>query len=361
MSNVALLGPAVLAVAVASRVLAKSSAASRPRAASAVRPAGPPAVQLGHTFADPDVGLLRAAVTREDWDGLAAVLQPCRDRGDHSRLTWLISCLDELPGDFLLKIGDQRPEDPLARTLAGARQVTWAWDARTGARASQVSREQFDLFHERLRGAEAQLYAAVELDPETAAPWTFLVTSSRGLQHGVDVTRRRFEAGVRRAPDHLGLHAAMLQQICAKWSGSHEEMHAFARESLAKAPAGSNLGALTAHAHMEHWLDLPREERTAYIRDPAVAQELRDAAAVSVLHPAYAPTESPFPALNAFAVAFWLAGDHDSARQMFERIGDHPTRYPWGYCGNAGQVFATARQECTQAQTGKRGTAKRAK
>ncbi|MCC9307115.1 hypothetical protein LN042_08375 [Kitasatospora sp. RB6PN24] len=342
--------PAAITGAVVLRAAAKrGTSPSR----SAARRSGPPPVSLAHDHDDPEVTALRTAVTGGDWDGVAAVLRPCRDQGDHGRLTWLVGCVQDLPGDFLLEIGRSRSDDPLARTVCGARHVAWAWEARSGARASQVTREQFDLFHERLRAAEEHLYAAVESDPDSAAPWCFLTTASRGLEHGHDVTRRRFEAGVRRAPTHVALHSAMLQQVCAKWGGSHEEMHGFARESFAKAPPGSGMGVLIAEAHIEHWLDLPKADDAAYIRSPEVVEELRRAAAASVLHPDYSPTESPYPALNAFALAFWLAGDRASARQLFERIGDHPTRFPWAYYGNPGQVFANARQECMKAKPAK--------
>ncbi|MDH6109274.1 hypothetical protein P3T36_000046 [Kitasatospora sp. MAP12-15] len=350
MSNLSLLTPAAIAFAVVLRAASKRRASP---SSPAARPAGPAPVSLDHDHGDPELTALRTAVTRGDWDGVAAVLQPCRDRGDHARLTSLVTCVQDMPGNLLLDIGRSRSDDPLARTVSGARHVAWAWEARSRAQASRVSREQFDLFHERLRGAEEHLYAAVELDPDSAAPWTFLTTASRGLEHGHDVTRRRFEAGVRRAPTHVALHSALLQQVCAKWSGSHEEMHGFARESLAKAPPGSGLGMLTAEAHIEHWLDLPSPDDAAYMRSPEVVEELRQAAAASVLHPDYSPTESPYPALNTFALAFWLAGDLASARQLFERIGDHATRFPWAYCGNPGQVFAKARQECKKAKPAK--------
>ncbi|AUG75467.1 hypothetical protein CFP65_0504 [Kitasatospora sp. MMS16-BH015] len=344
MSNLSFLGPVLIAGFLAARAVGKRGTGSG-RSASGVKP-----VPLGHNHDDPELTKLRGAVTGKDWEAVAAILQPCRDRGDHSRLNWLIGSVDGLGGDFLLEIGGSRPKDALARTVCGARHVGWAWEARSGARASQVSREQFELFHQRLALAEEHLYAAAELDPDAAAPWYFLTTVSRGLEHGPEVTRRRFEAGRRRSPGDLNLHLAMLQQVCAKWSGSHEEMHAFAREARAQAAPGSSLGALSAHAHLEQWLDLTNGEDAAYITQPEVILDLRKAAAESVLHPEYAPTESPYPALNAFAMAFWLADDKVSARQLFELIGDRPTASPWQLYGDPGRVFATARQQCKKAK-----------
>ncbi|MEY9838628.1 hypothetical protein [Streptacidiphilus sp. EB103A] len=336
MSNLSLLVAAGFGASIAARAYANRKPAT----------GGPKAVPIDPGYGDPELTALRKAVTAADWSATAAILQPCRDRGDHARLTWLTIAVEDLGSKFLLKLPEQRPDDPLALTLSGVRQVARAWEARSGAYASQVSQQQFRTFHELLRTAEEHLYTAVELDPESATPWHALTNASRGLGHGLEVTRRRFEAGVRRAPHHVALHSAMLQQLCAKWGGSHEQMHEFARESLAQAPPGSAMGLLTATAHLEHWLDLPEGERAGYMRGYQVRAELDRAAAVSVLHPGFAPSESPCTALNAFAMAYWLAGDRRSAKELFRRIGDRPTRQPWGYAGNPGQVFARARQEC---------------
>jgi hypothetical protein len=204
------------------------------------------------------------------------------------------------------------------------------------------------VFHERLRVAEEYLYTAVELDPDSAAPWYTLCVTSRGLEHGADITRRRFEAGVKRAPGHVGLHRQMLQQLCAKWGGSHEEMHAFAAKAFAAAPPGSGLGEIVAQAHLEHWLDLEQGPDDLYVRHAEVLGELRRAARASVFHPAFAPTSSPYTALNAFAMAFWLADDKETAGRLFERIGDHATKAPWRYRGDPERVFAVARQDCVK-------------
>ncbi|WP_157597409.1 hypothetical protein [Streptacidiphilus rugosus] len=338
MSSFPLVVPAVIAAGAAVRALANR----KPTPAAA---RGPKPVPIDLTFGDPELAALRQAVSSGNWPAAEAILQPCRDRGDHARLTWLIGGIEESGGNFLLELPRQHPDNPLVRTVSGARHVAWAWEARGRASGAHVSQDQFRIFHERLRTAEEHLYAAIELDPKSAAPWCSLTTSSRGLQHGHDVTRRRFEAGVRRAPHHVALHAQMLQQVCEKWGGSHEEMFAFARNALAEAPPGSAMGLLVAYAHLERWLDLPKGEDAAYIRGAEVRAELKAAAQASVLHPAFAPTESPYVALNAFAVAFWLAGERASATEMFRRIGDHPTRFPWAYVGDPARLFAKARQE----------------
>jgi hypothetical protein len=346
---------AIAAVAAASviRGLSKGYGAQRGRRAAgkAGRAAQADTVKpvpIDRSFGDPELAVLRQAARVADWPGMEAVLRPVRERGDFERLTFLIGNVEDLGGDFLLKLPEQLPGDPLALSVAGARHSAWAWEARTGYRASQVSEEQFRMFHERLRVAEEYLYTAVELDPAGAAPWHTLCVTGRGLEHGAPITRRRFEAGIRRAPDHIGLHRQMLQQLCAKWGGSHDEMHAFARKAFDAAPPGSGLGELVAQAHLEHWLDLEQGPDDVYIRDAAVVQELHRAADASVFHPAFAPTSSPHTALNTFAMAFWLADDKETAGRLFERIGDHATKAPWRYRGDPERVFAVARQDCVK-------------
>ncbi|MBS2533244.1 hypothetical protein KGQ20_10710 [Catenulispora sp. NF23] len=325
------------------RKAAARARARRPSETEAIKP-----VPIDRSHGDPELAALRQAARITDWPTVEEILRPVRDRDDFERLTFLIGNIEDLGGDFLLKLPNQLPSDPLALTVAGARHSAWAWEARTGYRASQVSEEQFKVFHDRLRVAEEYLYTAVELDPANAAPWYTLCVTSRGLEHGADVTRRRFEAGIKRAPGHVGLHRQMLQQLCAKWGGSHEAMHAFATKVFDAAPPGSGLGELVAQAHLEHWLDLEQGPDDVYIRDAAVVQDLRRAADASVFHPAFAPTSSPYTALNTFAMAFWLADDKDSAGRLFERIADHATKAPWRYRGDPERVFAVARQDCVK-------------
>jgi hypothetical protein len=330
-------------------------AANRRVARSKARKATPPQpVALDVTLGDPELRRLREAAGRGDWPAMAAILEPVRARGDFDRLTWLINGIETVAEGWLFPLADKYPDDALVRTVVGARTVAWAWEARSGARADQVTQEQFKLFHERLTRAEDHLFAAVELDPTSAAPWYPLLLASRGLEHGADVSRRRFEAGTARAPFDVGMHSQLLQQLCAKWGGSHEETHAFARESMLTAPQGSAMGLLVATAHLEHWLDLPRGEDTAYMRDPAVLASLREAAGRSVDHPAFGPTSTPYTALNAFAMAFWLAGDRPTAHRLFERIGDNVTQSPWQYMGKPGAVYAVARTECENAHKNER-------
>jgi hypothetical protein len=342
--------PAAAAVAVGIRAVS-----SRKASRTTARTAGVDPVPIDPTYGDLELGTLRRATAVRDWPAMAAILGAARERSDYERLTFLLAGIEDLDGEHVLTLLAQDPDDRLVATVGGARAVAWAWEARTKARATLVSQEQFRIFHDRLRLAEEHLYRAVELDPDSAAPWFSLLVSCRGLQHGEDIARRRFEAGVRRAPYHSGLHRQMLQQLCRKWGGSDEKALAFARESVLKAPPGGALGGLVAEAHAEAWLDLTEEERATYMGTPEVVASLNEAAALSVDHPDFrrVPHTVALWALNAFAMTFWLAGEYTAAWRMFVRIGDYPTPAPWHYRGNPSAVFAMARAECKSGKQGK--------
>jgi hypothetical protein len=303
----------------------------RPRAALA---------RVDLSFGDPRLAALREAAAAGRWPEIRALLDGAVHSGDCEELTWLVEGLMMVAGSerWLGEVTRAEPRDPLALLVSGARHVEWAWEARTRQRAQNVSREQFEVFHARLRAAEDLLYEVAEAVPEWVAPWYFLQISGRGLQVGPQVAARRFEASVRRCPAHLAAHRQHLQQICRKWGGSHEEMHAFAREAMLAVPPGGTLGELVAVAHLEHWLDLQDDSAdmeggrgTEYLRGADVIVSLYEAAERSVHHPDYPRRRDWTRGFNTFAMAFALAGEREAAADLFRVLDGSVTEFPWMY------------------------------
>ncbi|RNL73975.1 hypothetical protein EBF04_02140 [Streptomyces sp. I6] len=288
---------------------------------------------------DPDAGRVREAAAAADWAAVRDLLEGRPESRDRTVLLWVVgdtAGVERWIGDVL----KTEPESALALTVAGIRYVRWGWEARTSARAKDVSREQFEVFHSRLRQAEEWLYEAAELEPGWTSPWHVLQVTGRGLQVGQVTARRRFEAAVRRHPYHLGAHTQQLQQVCEKWGGSHEEMHAFARESVFNAPGGTPLGRLVPDAHIEEWLSLDSGPDAAYMRRPEVVESLRRAADHSYRHPDFVHEGSSLGLLNSFAMAFSLAGDRAGARECFQATQGRVTESPWRYLNGSDPVAA---------------------
>ncbi|UWP85648.1 DUF4034 domain-containing protein [Dactylosporangium fulvum] len=237
------------------------------------------------------------------------------------------------------------PQDSLRALVQGAAGVQWAWDARGSRFARFTRRSQFQEFHRRLVLVERTLWEVVAVDEADPAPWTFLVTSARGLQVSRVEAQRRFAGAVRHAPFNNVAHAQMLQYLCGKWFGSHDEMFAFARSAAETAPTGSLLPALIAIAHLERWMALTAEEDWSYMRHPEVRAELRVAAERSIWHAEHRHTVGWLRACNSFALAFSLARDWPSAARVFDGLGNRVTDN-WHYVvGPARLRFRMARRK----------------
>ena len=204
--------------------------------------------------------------------------------------------------------------------------------SRTAAQPHHVSRNQFAAFFTILGEAEGHLRQAIALDESWAAPWSVLVTSGRGLQIGLEEITYRFENAVARCPGHLTAHEQMLQALCRKWAGSHEQMHAFAA-AAANGTHRATLAHLAAVAHIELWFDLRSVlARHRYMRQQAVRGSLETAAEASIFRTDYhVPAEAPYNAANHFAMAFSLAGMPREARRAFALTEGVVTKVPWGY------------------------------
>ncbi|MGW2016450.1 hypothetical protein [Streptomyces sp. NPDC001927] len=291
--------------------------------------AGRPAATVQPDSGDPEVRRVREAAATADWRTVRAVLEARPESEDRTELLWAVGDTDGV--ERWIEPVMEKESDALPRLVAGIRHISWGWEARTGARAKDVSREQFEVFHTRLRTAERLLYEVAEREPGWTSPWYGLQITGRGLQVGQTTARRRFEATVRRDPYHQGAHQQQLQQVCEKWSGSHEEMHAFARAAAFGAPAGTPLGQLVAIAHIEQWLSLDAGSDAAYMRRPEVTDSLRQAADHSYRHPDFVRRGGWLQVLNTFAMAFSLAGDRASARECFLATEGRVTEFPWYY------------------------------
>ncbi|WP_256355851.1 hypothetical protein [Streptomyces sp. PKU-EA00015] len=305
--------------------------------------AGRPVAQVQKDSGDPDVRRVREAAAAADWTTVREVLEARPESEDRTELLWAVGDTAGVER-WIAGVLEAEPEATLPRLVAGIRHISWGWEARTGARAKDVSREQFEVFHSRLRTAEQWLYEVAEREPQWTSPWYGLQITGRGLQVGQTTARRRFEATVRRDRHHLGAHQQQLQQVCDKWGGSHEEMHAFARESAFSAPGGTPLGQLVAIAHIEEWLSLDDGPDAVYMRRPEVTASLREAADHSFRHPDFVRRGGWIQVLNTFAMAFSLAGDNTAARDCFQATGGRVTEFPWYYLNGSDPAAAYRKQ-----------------
>lgn len=274
-----------------------------------------------------------------DWEAVKTALAPFDLGRDHHVLGQLAD-LDGVQDWIGRAVEEDKEHRALALLISGARHISWGWEARTSARAVDVTQEQWRVFHERLHIAEEQLFEAAELRPEWVTPWRRLLTSGRGMSLGPAVNETRFDAGLRRDPLDLDIHTERLAQLQPRWGGEPGQALAFAREAFAGAPDGHRLGCVVAMAYVEEWVE---SDDSDCLQQPRIRTELREAAERSILHHAYERGLGWQGDYNMFAMALSLAGS-STASNVFRELDGAFTEWPWTFMADPQKAYARFRK-----------------
>jgi hypothetical protein len=291
-------------------------------------PAPAPAVSINPYLHDVGAARLQVALLKRDWSTARDILvsAPSSDM-----LSFYMRITADTPGvqDWIEGPVRDEPDSVWPLLVRGAHAVYWAWEARGGGAADTVSREAWNVWFDRLRQAENSLDAALEIDPNCAEAWHYLIILGRARQLPAEERWRRFEGLLAADPHHLFGHEQMLTALMAKWSGSDEEMFEFARSRAAANP-GTLIPVLVARAHFEY-ADRHYEVRNDHFGKDEVGEEVMEAARASIWHPDYKSTLLAATAWNTFAMALTLADYFESANIILDTIADDwICEYPWG-------------------------------
>ncbi|MEU4094719.1 hypothetical protein [Streptomyces sp. NPDC026673] len=228
------------------------------------------------------------------------------------------------------------PEDPDAALVRADLRIHQAWEIRSGARAAEVSPEQFKAFFALLKDAVPVIGAAAELNPADPVPWRIALTHARGMQSSREIFDAYWTEAVERAPHHYGCHASALQYLCAKWYGTHREMFDFAEQAAEEALPGSKINALPLLAAVEYEIVAGGPAAD----DPSGADSIpphRVAAAVDralELSGWYDPGDPEAAGFrNHLVLMLVRAGRWEEALRVFRAIGVHATSFPWAHLG----------------------------
>ncbi|MGW2031573.1 hypothetical protein [Streptomyces sp. NPDC001356] len=289
---------------------------------------------------DTRVLALVEAAEAGDWEAVKAASAPFDLGRDHQVLGELAD-LDGVQDWIGRAVEEDKEHRATALLISGARHIIWGWEARTAARAVDVTQEQWRVFHERLDIAEEQLLEAAELRPEWITPWRRLLTSGRGMSLGPAVNEARLDAALRRDPLDLETHIEWVSHLQPRWGGEPGEALAFARKAFAGAPEGHRLGCVIARAHIEDWVE--SDNKNCLIQ-PAIQDELLEAAEHSILHPSYVRHPGWQEDFNTFAMALSLASERLALPRVFRELRGAYTEWPWKYMAKPEQMYARARR-----------------
>jgi hypothetical protein len=260
--------------------------------------------------------------------------------------TMLVRFAGDIDGieDLLAGVLATDPEDAAASALLGSHLAGAAWKIRTAQRAEHVSQDQFRRFHAGLRRAEQVLIDGAARHPADPAIWTQRLMTARGLGLGLSEVQRRYDRVAAVDPHHLHAQTHLLQSLCPKWSGTFEQVHAFARDRMLAAPKGAPNAVLVVQGHLEHWGELPSGQDRDYLAGPAVRNEIYEAATRSVWDPGFTHGPGWVMVRNTFALVFSLMSDERAAAAQFQAVGPHDGASPWNqFFGDAAAEFVQRR------------------
>lgn len=295
-----------------------------------------PQVVLDPALGDPTALELCDRLEAGDWRPAHLFLQSLRDWSQRDFYIEVFRNWDGRP-DWVERWWEAHPDSAVANLMRGAHSVHWAWEARGYDYGDSVEDEGARLFFERLRGAEADLRRAAELDPADPTPWSLLLRCCRGLEQGQKQAEQLYTELLARDPLHRSGHSQMLQTVAPKWGGSRERMWAVARSASQRAPEGHGLHALLVEAHLEASF-----EEEGYFSRAEVREDVMAAYKRSLGSPRHQETLHTAHDRNLFACALWLCGFAEEAGGELEVLGDRITRVPWGYFGDPVAVFREA-------------------
>ncbi|MFH8379888.1 hypothetical protein ACH4E7_02935 [Kitasatospora sp. NPDC018058] len=289
--------------------------------------------------ADPEGEAVEAAARAGDWRSAAAYLEAAGTDWD---LRWYrLGHLSNAAADddtFVKAWLAERPNDPGAALVHADAMVALAGKLRGAKTAKHTTQEQFDAFHRVLAESEAACRRAAELAPADPSPYIAQIWIAVGLGWSHERFQALWAEIVSRAPHHFGAHTAALQYWCAKWRGSHELMHEFARKAAASAPAGDLLAALPLFAVFEQEI---RDGNDAIFRLPETAAAV-DAAWREVAQAPLGHHRLP-QVRHVLAYSLEGVGRHAEAVQQFQLIGPFCGAFPWNYYSNPLKEFGNSR------------------
>lgn len=218
------------------------------------------------------------------------------------------------------------PESPTPRVALGRLWISYAWQARGSGAAKDLSVRQTTVFQDRLTRAAKILEEARGLLEKCPAVFVELLTLARGLGWPRDEAFKLYQQAVAWAPEYQYIHEAMAHYLQPKWNGAPGEWE-YVAEQFAKANEngiGDEQYTRLALLMSGDWDFGPAGERL--FAGSALSWER--------VRKGFRDIERRYPGssqnLSFFAYFACLAGDKETAREVFGRIGENYSVPVWG-------------------------------
>jgi hypothetical protein len=229
---------------------------------------------------------------------------------------------------------EKLPDTPVGNLIKGAGTINLAWKARGRGDAKTVSEVGWVMFHDYLHTAGKHLTRASQQDAEDPTPFAFLQTVAMGLELERKFAQTWLQEALKRDPTNQQAHLRHLWVLCKKWGGSHEEMYAFARETMQRIPWDSTLNSILYCAFHEHYLyfiafDQDQLGARRFIMDNQIRAESIAVYEKSLKNRKVITQAADYYPHNLTAWWFLTLKVPEVVRVETKKIGPYFTKYPW--------------------------------
>ncbi len=212
------------------------------------------------------------------------------------------------------------PESPTPRVALGNLYVSWAWKARGGGWGSEVTEEGWRLMRERLEKAREHLEDAERLPVKDPELYRAFLSVALGQGWPREEMEAVFKKGVELDPDYQQLYESKAYFLLPRWYGEPGEWEAFAQQT-ADARGGEEGDIL----YMAIARSQAATEGAEFFRNTRISYQRMKLGFEASLrrYPDYVWE------MNSYCYFACIAGDRDTARQLFQKIGDRWEKEVW--------------------------------
>lgn len=239
-------------------------------------------------------------------------------------------------GDFQTQIQDwhNRHQTALSNTFMGALHTFLAWEERSGARADEVSEEQFEGFRKYLHKSLEYFETAINIDSELAEAYSFSIPTLMGLSVDLDVIIDKFEKAIALDPINTKAYMATAGALNPKWLGDEHLFAEFVATTQANCKDTEIVTIIENYYLAESWLFLGFYDETEHLQQ-TYYQEKETINRIKESYNKYRFLNTIISPMVVSYLGFnlYMAGMEDKAQLIMSKTKDKQTLMPWGYLG----------------------------
>ena len=218
-------------------------------------------------------------------------------------------------------------------------------------RSPQTSGEdEYEVFERMHRAVELELIELCAQHPGVASPWFVRVISAVGPGVSQSETRRRYDRLAAKHPHHFSAQQQMLIKLAPHSGGSPEALFEFAHQCVSEAPTAAASNAAVAAAHFEMAILMSSRQRSLYLADHMVRDDLTRAIATTVQDPSLAADLHTVSLHSLFAILWSFADAPSEAAAHFRALGPRASVTWFGRFDDPEAVFEVQRAAALMAE-----------